>query len=143
MRNGAKKLGRDLLIHARGVIHRTRQRRKFHHFYLVLTRHFTDVERDIVNSFCHDVRSFRFVGIVFQRHRKVCWVGDDHVRFRNGAVNLSHCHLALKLTDAPLNLRVPVVIFVLFLHLLLGHAHFFCEHEFGERHVEQGKNHYH
>ncbi|SUX87149.1 Uncharacterised protein [Citrobacter koseri] len=138
--NRAEKLRGNLLVNAGGVINCPRQRRKFHHLDIVISAHFTDPERNIVDSFSNDVRGFGTLWIIFQRNGVMRRVGDDNVCRWYGSCDLPHRHLTLKLADASFNLWITVIVFILFFHFLFGHAHFFGEHELTERYIQQGEN---
>ena len=87
--------------------------------------------------------------MVSQRYSHMGRVSDDHVRPRHLLHHSGLGHLALQLLDPPLDLGIALCLFVLFLDLLLAHAHLLFivpplvdkihrgQHQKGQAHLEQ------
>ena len=109
------------------MIEHTCQRLIFNNFNFILPRHFLNLLRKVIFSFCKDNRGRTDFRLIFQCYGKMRRVRDDHIRLGH-ILHHSLLGYLLHFTALPsFDLRISLCIFVFIFYFLLGHLHIFIK----------------
>ena len=113
------------------------ERRGGHDGDVVFAPDLPDLHRHLVDPLGQYLgRRPRLARIVFERHRVVGRVGDDHIGLGDIPHHAAHGHLHLQLAYPPLDLGLAFAVLELVLDLLLGHLELAIVVPALERHID-------